>query len=280
MGRHKTRQRSHLSSESSDSAIIEEIWPILEAKLNEWVTTTLPSLVKELSISAIDKYISSPEFTQSLSDSLQFDCNKLKDSIEAVEGKISELESSMKPVLQNSLKTAPGQITSIEDNNTKLLARIDDLEQYTRRTNVRIYGIPESNSSEPEDTDSLAINFFAEELGISISVMDISRSHRIGKRSVNPRPIIVRFVRHNTKVDVLRNKRQLKTKKRPFNVQEDLTLPRRNILNYLRNEIPEGIIGKVWTNDGVICLRPLSHTSTIERCTTLAKCQEIIAKYS
>ena len=147
MGKHMTRNRSHLSSESSDSAIIEEIWPLLEAKLNEWVTTTLPSLVKELSISAIDKYISSPEFTQSLSDSLQFDCNKLKDSIEAVEGKISELESSMKPVLQNSIKATKDQITSIEDSNTKLLARIDDLEQYTRRTNVRIYGIPESNSS-------------------------------------------------------------------------------------------------------------------------------------
>ena len=195
-------------------------------------------------------------FTQSLDESLQFDCNKLKDSIKALEGKILELESSMRPVLQNSVKIGNDLNMSVEDSNSKL----DDLEKYTRRTNVRIYGLPESsNSSEPEDTDNLAINFFATELGVNISAKDINRSHRVGKRSANLRPIIVRFLRHNTKDDVLRNKRQLKTKKCSYNVQEDLTLPRRNILKYLRNEIPEGIINKVWTNDGVVCLRPVCH---------------------
>ena len=168
MGKHKTRNHSQLSSESSDSSIIEEIWPKLEAKLNEWVTTTLPSLIKELTISAVAKYISSHEFTQSLGDSLQFDCDKLKDSIEVVEEKISELELNMKPVLQNLNKTAKEQITFLEDC-------IDDLEQYTRRTNVRIYGIPESPTSiEPEDTDTLAINFFTVELGVDVSAEDIS----------------------------------------------------------------------------------------------------------
>ena len=195
-------------------------------------------------------------FTQSLDESLQFDCNKLKDSIKALEGKILELESSMRPVLQNSVKIGNDLNMSVEDSNSKL----DDLEKYTQRNNVRIYGLPESsNSSEPEDTDNLAINFFATELGVNISAKDINRSHRVGKRSANLRPIIVRFLRHNTKDDVLRNKRQLKTKKCSYNVQEDLTLPRRNILKYLRNEIPEGIINKVWTNDGVVCLRPVCH---------------------
>ena len=37
---------------------------------------------------------------------------------------------------------------------------------------------------------------------------------------------------------------------------------------------------KVWTVDGVICLRPTQHTSTIERFTTMAKCREIVRKYS
>ena len=72
----------------------------------------------------------------------------------------------------------------------------------------------------------------------------------------------------------------MKINKRPYNIQEDLTMPRRDILKYLRNEIPEGIVDKVWTNDGVICLQPVNHTSTIERCTTLIKCHKIIAKYS
>lgn len=124
------------------------------------------------------------------------------------------------------------------------------------------------------------MNFFANELGIEVSTQDISHSHRVGQRSSKPRPIIVRLTKHNTKVEILRKRRNLKLNKRPFNIQEDLTLPRRNILKYLRKDVNEGIVDKVWTVDGVIYLRPTSQTSTIERCTTLTKCQAIVAKYT
>ena len=81
-----------------------------------------------------------------------------------------------------------------------LTCQLDDLEQYTRRTNIPIYGIPESNveNADPcEDTDILATNFIKEELGVDLKPEDISRSHRVGKRSSKPRPIIVRLSRHN-----------------------------------------------------------------------------------
>ena len=71
----------------------------------------------------------------------------------------------------------------------------------------------------------------------------------------------------------------LKQNKRPYNVQEDLTQPRRDILKYLSKDIPPNIVDKVWTVDGIICLRPTQHTSTIERFITMAKCREIVRKY-
>ena len=107
-----------------------------------------------------------------------------------------------------------------------------------------------------------------------------SRSHRVGKRSSKPRPIIVRLSRHNKKVESLQKRRVLKQNERPYNVQEDLSQPRRDILKYLSKDIPLNIIDKVWTVDGVICMRPSQHSSTIERCTTMAKCREIVRKYS
>lgn len=167
--------------------------------------------------------------------------------------------------------------------NEALTCQLDDLEQYTRRTNIRIYGIPESNvkNADPrEDTDILATNFVKEELGVDLKPEDISRSHRVGKRSSKLRPIIVRLSRHNKKVEILQKRRVLKQNERPYNVQEDLSQPRRDILKYLSKDIPLNIINKVWTVDGVICMRPSQHTSTIERCTTMAKCREIVRKYS
>ena len=53
-----------------------------------------------------------------------------------------------------------------------------------------------------------------------------------------------------------RQRRVLKERKRPFNLQEDLTINRREILKYLNKDIEEGIVRKVWTVDGVICFRP------------------------
>ena len=148
-------------------------------------------------------------------------------------------------------------IAGLEDDNCRLSQEVDDLEQYTRRTNVRIYGVAEQPE---ENTDNLAVDFFKSELNVDVASNDISRSHGVGKKSgAKPRPIIVRFTKHNTKVAVMSRRRQrrvLKERKRPFNLQEDLTINRREILKYLNKDIEEGIVRKVWTVDGVICFRP------------------------
>ena len=62
----------------------------------------------------------------------------------------------------------------------------------------------------------------------------------------------------------------IKKRKRPFNLQEDLTINRREILKYLNKDIEEGI---VWTVDGVICFWPYGDSSVSERCTSLEDCQ-------
>ena len=64
------------------------------------------------------------------------------------------------------------RITRLERNSYK---QLDDLEQYSRKTNTRNYGIPESNvesTDTREDTDVLSLNFV-------LKPKDISRSHRI-----------------------------------------------------------------------------------------------------
>ena len=49
--------------------------PKLEAKLNTWAVNTLPDIVKDLiksqAITAVDEYISSPEFTQTINESIK-----------------------------------------------------------------------------------------------------------------------------------------------------------------------------------------------------------------
>ena len=138
------------------------------------------------------------------------------------------------------------KLTELKDSNEALASQLDDLEQYTRRTNIRIYRIPESNveNADPrEDTDILA----KEQLGVVLKPDDINRSHRVSKRSSKSRPIIVRLSGHNMKVEIPQKRKVLKQNERPYKVQEDLTKPHRDILKYLSKDIPMNIFDKVNT---------------------------------
>ena len=236
----------------------------------------------------VDDYISSTEFQRSLADSINFDATGLETQLGSSEKKLNELINSNQAKiakldeeltkLNNNVALKDKAIAGLGDDNYRLSQEVDDLEQYTtRRTNVRIYGVAEQPE---ENTDNLAMGFFKSELNVDVASNDISRSLRVGKKSgAKPRPIIVRFTKHNTKNAVMSRRRVLKERKRPFSLQEDLTINRREILKYLNKDIEEGIVSKVWTVDGVISFRPSGDSSVIERCTSLEDCQEIIAKY-
>ena len=79
----------------------------------------------------------------------------------------------------------------------------DNLEQYSRRENIRIYGIPESNSHNNRDDDETSLLKIATAVQIDLEPKDIQRVHRLGKRkystSAKPRPIIARFVSYKKK---------------------------------------------------------------------------------
>ena len=125
--------------------------------------------------------------------------------------------------LQETSKSSQETIAALEEANAMLREQLHDLEQYTRRTNIRIFGIPEPTGTDPEDTDAKVIDFFANQLGITVSSDHVSRSHRTGKRGRTPRPIIVRLVHHNMKVQLLRKRRELKAQETNFDIWEDLT---------------------------------------------------------
>ena len=157
-----------------------------------------------------------------------------------------------------------------------LREQLDDLEQYTRRTNTRVFGIPEPTGTDPEDTDAKAIDFFTNQRCITVSSDHISRSHRTGKRGRTPRPIIVWLVHLNLKVQILRKRRKLKARETNFDIWEDLTQWHSTLSSL--NDITEGIIDKVWTINGIIFMTPTSRSSVIKKCATLCRCREIVNK--
>lgn len=148
--------------------------------------------------------------------------------------------------LKNDVIDLRTKLREIDDNVTD---RSDELEQYQRRNNLRIFGISESQD---EDTDALVVQLCRDKLGFELPKDAICRSHRIGKQpppapdgSKRPRPIIVRFIGYRHRQQMFSDKKKLKGT--GVTVREDLTARRMEVL---RAAVAKHGQRNTWTLDG------------------------------
>ena len=91
----------------------------------------------------------------------------------------------------------------LANENKVLHKKIDDLEMYSRRNCVRIFGIPETET----DTDKVVLDI-AGELEVPLTASEVAVSHRVGKPSASsdskPRAIIARITNYNTRHQLLK----------------------------------------------------------------------------
>ena len=175
--------------------------------------------------------------------------------------------------LSSKLETKDAEIS-------KLQKTCNDLEQYSRRNCVRVFGIPEQKG---EDTSASVCKLAKEKLGIDLQKSQIDRSHRVreasseeasersegqghsnraGKPSERkPRQIIVKFVSYQTKKAVISARRKLKST--GISIFEDLTKSNRELLTVTRKH--KKVIS-AWTSDGrVVALLQATGGKTITR---------------
>ncbi|KAK7491816.1 hypothetical protein BaRGS_00016951 [Batillaria attramentaria] len=194
----------------------------------------------------------------------------------------SELRAEM-VTMRESLEKKDRQILHLQD-------RVDELEQYSRRNNIRISDIPEIDG---EDTDDLIIAI-GNEIGVTITEEMIDRSHRVGKKGDDfCRPIICKFTSYRYKQRLLKEKKKLanvdakqlfperswhprRTRQRPSSttraepkikiyLNDDLTKTRAEIASKARKMKSDGALQDTWVRDGVIFVR---QNSTTHRVTT------------
>ena len=148
----------HTSSQDLEG-FVTALWPLLEAKFDTWMNNVMERTVSKKVELAVDSYVSSAEFQESLAESISF---------------------SFKSQVEEKLQKVEGLI---EQSDSKSEVKYDDLEQYGRRNNIRFYGIKESELA--EDTNKITLDVLSK-LDLDISPNDICRSHRVGRKSSDP----------------------------------------------------------------------------------------------
>lgn len=171
------------------------------------------------------------------------------------------------PALHNcfmmELKERDTKIQQLESKLSKAEARLEDLEQYSRRNCLIIHGTKETSN---ENTDQLICTLAKDHLKVDLAPEDIDRSHRIGvhgKTDKNGRqlhrPIIVKFTKYGPRSRFYDARSKLKATN--IYIHENLTSDRQRLMRKVKERYPAP--NKIWTQDGKIRVKTPSNVKIV-----------------
>ena len=219
----------------------------------------------------LHSYVQSPAFVTLLDDAISKQFEKFFSSEDFKKMLVATTTSVASTIFEESIRASLDEV--IQQNIMPLKKQVDDLsvelnevkkhanenEQYSRRCNIRIFGLPEL---ENENCYEVVTEFCKTKLGCDLESCEIDRTHRVGRpRLGKQRAIIVKFCCYQSKIKVMKCKRNLKGTS--IYVNEDLTFFNNVLFNYARSELKDLL---VWSTDGKVLIK--QHSGRIVRVKT------------
>ena len=192
---------------------------------------------------------------------------------------IDDLKGEVR-ALRASLAERDEKIEALNQEVRQLRDNSDALEQYGRRSSLRISGIPEE---EEEDSTAVVVSLANEvlELDPPLQPTDIDISHRLRKprnaRQGIPAPIIVRFMTRKDRYRVISERKKLKNynedKQIKVYINEDLTTTKAQLFAKVRKLHKNQFFKQVWTFNGNVKVTDLQgHVKSINNLDDAQKC--------
>ena len=252
--------------------------PAAKRALPESPSDQLPQPPEKLSKSALSRSASSPSLPQPVFETqppdfnamieqainsltTRFDLLELRllrafdERLDKFEARIFEAErrsDSLQLMLEQQHAESmekDGRIETLSRQVAGLTEKIDEQEQYQRRSNIRISGLPEEERESIQECEKVVQKFLTEELGIKEHI-EISIAHRLGRRKTGEsRPIICRLVRRADKPIIMKKRKTLREKKSKIYLAEDLTQKNQRLFRDVRTNAR---VKKAWTIDGKV----------------------------
>lgn len=177
-----------------------------------------------------------------------------KEKIGRIEGRLLDIECKTEKLeldSKHAQKYSEGCKISVRQLDSRLKEcekEQNDLQQYSRRWNLRVFRVPEQKQETTEDCVERVVQIFTDSVGIKTTKEDIEVAHRTGQRSsTQARPILIRFFDRRKRDDILRNRRKLKNK--GIVIGEDLTQKNYQLQKSAMNH---SLTMSVWSMNGKI----------------------------
>ena len=189
--------------------------------------------------------------------------SKLLARFDAVQSELLNVKNIIIKNLREENERLREKVSQLDKKIISLESRHNMLEQYGRRNNLEIKGIP--NSVPQKDLESKVVNILSA-IGVNVSKDDFEDCHRIGKSRDNSKKTIVRFTNRKIVKDALYKRKQLKNiDKAALEMQnamlflnENLSEENNKIAFLCRKLKREGVITNTYTANGIVRLSCVS----------------------
>lgn len=238
------RTHSCISSSSDHSLCIEnELEEIKESLKNipkkSDLTEIVTEIFKNLSVNL------KKEIKKDIMSEVKSEVDKLKSQYDSkisnLYDKLNTIEFENANLLEKnaSLHSEMRKMSTVVDESNRKATDSVRLgnwnEQYSRKKNVKIYQLPEIRN---EKLPNSILNELKEKIKLDIDPSEIVAMHRIPGKDGSPRPVLIKFLRMDTKIALLRNKKMIHE---VLNVKigDDITKLNQGLLNrlYLHDKI-------------------------------------------
>ena len=136
--------------------------------------------------------------------------------------------------------------------------KYDAIEQYSRKFNLEIHGIPERKE---EDITQIILHL-AETTDAHVREEDIDICYRLYKAEGKPRPTVVKFTNYDSKYEMYSKRLRLRKvdNREKFGVErvfinENLTSRRALLYSKVRKKVKDNSVWNTWTMDGKLFSR-------------------------
>ena len=189
-----------------------------------------------------------------------------KDIVAELKAENEELRERIKS-LEGTVEKVKKRLNDQHDMHICAEADHNRLEQYGRRNNVEICGIPESVAQNELENKVIAI---LASIDVKVTKGDIEACHRLKKntRHAGPSKTIVRMVNRKKCEDMFRNKKKLKSiDKTKLALEKDIYI-NSNLNTYYskllwnaRKLVKANVVHSAWFSNGMIKIKVTEHSS-------------------
>ena len=192
--------------------------------------------------------------------------SKTDEKLDTINSQIAELKFE-----NEGLKSTVKDLIS---ENRVLHSKVNELEQYSRKDNIIINGLPYSNDENIGEMVMLVSNA----LKVPLFDYDISAVHRLPSRDDKIPAVIVRLNSRSKKSQLVENSKKMRLHGKSLNlnpavpiyVSEHLTPNSMHILKNALQLKTRGMISQAWSRDGKIFIRQKDNEAT-KRITDLSQ---------